>query len=332
MPVLSAFTPCGALACSSAPSHIETFYKLLPTLWGSEIDFSIGTPYDEPKLYAVARMLGLMLYELEHAGNQAYPARVTDLLPLLELDFGIIPGATDTATMRRAVLAAAELLPRGEVASNVTNALRALLGSAFLSYVPGPDAASVSVGNLPSHAGFADVRVPMRLLQLVDAVPTPGAVVFVAYKNFDTTIATPELLMPGDIAIVDAGNTAVMEAVTVAQVFSTQRVNTTAGFNYFEGSFTNPHAAGAPIVVGNFPYWWSTTRLSYIVASAASATNVVLRAKVDALCAKLLRAVEQWAIVEPASTTPTGGTVGPLTVGAAMGVSPVAAINFTNSL
>lgn len=330
MPVLSAFTPCGALRCSSAPSHIQVFYRLLPTLWGSEIDFSVGTPYDEPKLYAVARMLALVLGEFEHAGNQAYPARVYDLLPLLELDFGIIPGATATTTFRRGVLAAAELLPRGEIASNVTNALRGILGSSFLSYLPSPGGTIVT-GNMPAHAGFADVRVPVRALQLVDAVPNPGTV-WVAYQNLDVSIPTPELLGVGDTVIVDAGNTAVQEPMTVLATSTTQQTQTTAGFNYFQAAFTKAHGPGASVVSGNFPYWWGSPRTSYVVVSQAAATNRMLRGAVDALCAKMFRSVETWSQVYPVSTTSTGGTIGPLTVGAPMGTQSVAAVTYVNSL
>lgn len=329
MPVLSAFTPCGQLACSSAKSHVQQFYELLPTLWGSELDFSIGTPYDEPKLYAVARMLALALAELEHAGNQAYPVRSFDLLPLLEMDFGLVPGSSDTVQTRQAALAAAELLPRGEIASNVTNALRAILGAAFFAYVPGPGA-GLQINPLTA-ANWQDVRVAPRLLKLLDPVVQVGSW-GVGYANFDSTIVTTETLFPGDKLMVGAGNTATMELVTVTATGVGPTTTTIGSGNWFIASFTKPHGVGDPVLAGNFPYWWCTKRTSCVVASTTAAQSQTLRRLVSVLMSKIARAVEMFSIVQPTSTTSTGGTIGPLTVGSPMGVQTVGAVNYLNSM
>lgn len=328
MPVPSAFTPCGALRCSSAPSHIETFYKMLPTMWGSELDFSVGTEYNEPHLYAAARMLALALGELEHAGNQAYPARCYDLLPLLELDFGLIPGPRDSVTTRQAALAAAELFPRGEIASNVTNSLRAIFGSAFLAYVPAPGSSSNNI----SAGLYTDVRVAPRLVQLTDPVVKAGSA-WVGYQNFDLTIATPIALFPGDRVMVGAGNTATQEIVTVADVSTSAQAGAFAGApGYFSATFARPHAVGDAVRAGNWPYWWAMTRTSLVVVSAAAAAGAAERAQASALLATIARGVEQFFIVAAATTTSTGGTVGPLEVGGPMGAATVGSISFTNSL
>jgi hypothetical protein len=329
MPVLSAFTPCGALACSSVPSRIEQFYRQLPTLWGSELDFTPGVAtYDEAKLYAVARMLGLALGELEHAGNQAYPLRAYDLLPLLELDLLLTPGPLDTVQARQSAVAAAELLPRGEIASNVTNALRTLLGAPnFFAYVraPGGNYTTVNIGN------FADVRVQPRLVQLVDPTVASGTV-WVGYRNWDASVVTPVLLNPGDRVVVDAGNSATGETVTVIAVSGSTQMNTMPGSNYFQAAFAHAHGVGAPALAGNYPLYWGTGRLSLVVVSAATANSGAVRVQANALMARLTRAVEQFAIVQPSSTTLTGGTVGPFAVGLPMGISTVGTINYTNSM
>lgn len=158
MPRFSAFTPMGALKLSSAPSHVEEFYRLLPSLWGSQIDFSEVGSYVEEKLYAVARMCSLMLGELEHAGNQANPLKAFDLLPLLELDFLISPGPTDTVPTRQKNVAAAYLLARGASASNVVALVRAAVGAAFLAYIPNPNGATAVVAGAANN-GSGAIRI-----------------------------------------------------------------------------------------------------------------------------------------------------------------------------
>jgi hypothetical protein len=331
MPRLSAFTPFGQWKFSGSPSHVEELYGLLKTLWGPAIDFTQGTPYDEPYLYSVARILALALKELEHAGNQAYPNRAYDLIPLLEADFVLVPGPKDGVSARQAAIAAAMLLPRGETAANVVNASRALVGASFLSYVPGPPNAGGDFGFAQSL--FTDVRVPPRYLQLVDPWVN-GTSSWVGYQNLDATIATPITLNPGDQVLVDAGNSAQMERVTVAATAgpSNPPPMTTPGVNYFEAIFTKAHGVGATVVAGNHPVWSTITRQSYLVVTVATSTNASLRGKLNALMTKIARAVETFYVVQPTSTTATGGTIGPLTVDAPMGAVTIGATNYTNSM
>lgn len=212
---------------SSLPSHAQELYDALIQLYGgtgpgAPFDFTPGSSYAEAKVYAWAMGLARDLYEFERAGNQAYPTRAYDLLPLLELDFGITPGPKDSIPTRAATVAAAMLLPNGAVASNIVNGLRAILGSGFYAYIPAPGGQSsfgptsnLTNKNLGSYSGnFVDVRIPARLLQLVDPVTTQG-LTWCAYKNWDTTLA-PQLLLPGDVVIVSGENTALLEKVTVA--------------------------------------------------------------------------------------------------------------------
>jgi len=145
-----------------------------------------------------------------------------------------------------------------------------------------------------------------------------------------------QFLVPGDSIVVDPGNSAQMEKVTVAGVSTSSpaglSVQATPGFAYVLANWTKSHDAGAPMTTGNHPYWWSTQRLDYVVIPVAMATDPPTRKKVDALMGKLLRGVDSWAILAPTSTTPTGGTVGPLVVGAPMGASPIAQYSYLNAI
>ncbi len=180
MPQPSAFTWPGAFDFSSNKTHIQVFYELLPSLWGSEIDFTEVGSDDELQLYATAVVLGSALYESEKAGNQANPLAVYDLLPLLEQDYGLTPGPTDNIRTRQNALAAAMALPLGAIPSNIVNTVKRLAGAGnFLGYVPSPTAPAPSIYPAAPGAGpgqFLDVRVPPRFVQLVDPVVTAGAV------------------------------------------------------------------------------------------------------------------------------------------------------------
>jgi hypothetical protein len=407
MPVLSAFTPCGMLEMSSAPSHAETWYNELQTLYGHDVDFTLGT-YQEAKLYAWAMGLGSVQYELEHGGNQAYPDRVFDLIPLLESDFGLKPGPNDTAATRRVALGIAMALTLGGIPSNLVNTLKTLLGPGnFLSYFTGngsggqtvfPVAGWPSTG--PNVPQFTDVRIPMRTLQLVDPVVATGSPVWCAYKNLDPTTGALQLYA-GDSIVVQGENTSLEEVVIVSAVATsppagsqassatlpagtqTWAANTTyakgqyvtplantngwyfvaqnagssgatepnpwpsqvgltvtdgnivwqaVGASFvFQATFQKAHDIGASITTGTFPYWWSTQKQFVFVISAALATDPETRRKMNVILEKMVSGTAQWAIVQPASTTSTGGVVGPLTVGSAIGTQTIAAINFTNS-
>lgn len=472
MPQLSAFTPCGALECSGAPSLIEQFYELLPSLWGSQLDFSVVGSYNEEKLYAVACMCALMLGELQHAGNQANPLTAYDLLPLLELDWLIAPGQNDTVPIRQKTVAAAMRLARGARASNIVAIVRAIAGAAFLAYVPNPNGAQAIVTSITNNGSgairvfatnsfntgdeivlsgiqgtteannvwtvtaptptqfdlflstfthpyvsggiatrlptifpsiiqntpgqFTDVSQPAKMLRLVDpvagvigtpewcayqaldvsSVPTlawsansqfsslqlvvptlpnssgffyqcttagksdateptwptvPGATVADGTSVWTCISNTAPALVAGERVVVDAGNTSQMETVTVTAVANTAPSGTTPGYLYFRAIFNKSHDINAPMTTGSIPYWWSTQRLNLFVLSAAAATDATMRAKLDALLAKVLRGVSTWAIVQPSSTTLTGGTVGPLSAGMAMGTVPIGQFSYQNS-
>jgi hypothetical protein len=400
----SCFTPMGHLRMSGAKSRVEQWYELLPRLWGTQLDFSQKGSYNEETLYARARMLALMGAELEHSQNQGNPEAVYELLPLKELDYELVPGAADSVDTRRAALAAAMSVSRGASAPNVVNTLKTLFGATFLAYVPNP-AGTPTVQPTNPGAGpgaFKDVRVPPKVVRLVDPVASPSSPLnlvtqWVAYQALDPSslptitwqagatyavgqqvlpatsngffyacsvagaagssepvwLTTPgstvqdgsitwtcaasiaPLLAVGDVLVIDGGNTSQMETVTVARVSTTLPTTTpgcTPGYLYFAAHFTRSHDIGAPATTGDFPYWWSTQRLAYVVLAAASAVDPPTRARVMAQLAKLSRAVDQFAVVEPATKTSSGGTVGPCYVAGPMGAAPLGTFSFTNSV
>ncbi len=406
MPQLSAFTPCGALALSSAPSYVEKFYRQLALLLSANaytndqaFDLTPGG-YLEAWVYATARGLARHVLMLERAGNQVDPSKCLELLPLLEMDYQLVPGPKDSWLTRQQALAAAMLLPSGGTTQTIIAGLQALLGSDFVAYVPAPSTTVYpsNPGNGPGQ--FLDVRAPLRFLQLVDPVVQTGSQ-WCAYEALDTsavpsrswtagatfsvgqnvtptkqnangyyflcvtagTAGTVEptwpsqlgatvtdgtvtwrcaatiapLLKAGDTIVVDAGNTSQMEKLTVTAVSATTQTQCTPGYPCFQASFGKSHDVGAPIVAGNFPYWWSTQRHALVVVGAAAASDPVKRAKVDGYMRKIARGVSTWAVV--ADEQPTGAAtismalgqsqLGPFAPSAPMGAAPVGTFAFT---
>lgn len=145
-------------------------------------------------------------------------------------------------------------------------------------------------------------------------------------------------LAPGDEVVVDAGNTSQMETVTVLAVANALPFTfdcTPGQANlFFQATFERSHDVDASMTTGQVPYWWSTQRLNLIVLAPSSARDPATRGKVDRLMSKILRAGDRWAIVGsniPGRGLQTGGTIGPLSAGMAMGTSPIGLIPYTNS-
>jgi len=168
-----------------------------------------------------------------------------------------------------------------------------------------------------------------------------GATVVDGSVTWTCTAHIADALVKNDVAVFDPGNTAQMEKVTIVAVANTPPFlstltqfspNTTRGYLYAQASFNRAHDVGAAITTGHAPYWWSTQRLSYAVLQAAAAVDPTTRTKTATLVNKLNRVVDQLAIVQPTSTTPTGGTLGPLQVGSPMGAVPVGSLSYSNSV
>jgi hypothetical protein len=207
---------------SGQASRAQQIYEQMILLYGPSFDGTVGT-HHEAKVYATARLLATALSDVERAGNQVYPLRASDLLPLLELDFMLTPGAKDDVTTRRRALAAAELLCFGASYSNVVAGLRAILGTDFYAYVlADPSGAHGWVpqnfpGIVGSGAQFKDARVPARLYQIIDPVVQTGSASWCAYTMLDPTLATTPLAV-GDTLLVQGETGALTETVTVTAV------------------------------------------------------------------------------------------------------------------
>jgi hypothetical protein len=316
MPLFSCFTKFGnGFAFSSAPSHGERIFRnMLSNIGVESLSTEEGTRM-RAFCYASAMQAARVRYTLEHAGYQLDPLKVTEMLPLREDEYGIVPGPHDSIDDRRATLAARLLAPLGADFNNIKNALITLLGDDFVQYIPTAYADSI---RFPTNAGdqpmnLVTPRQP-NLVTLTNTISTGlGAPQWVFYEPFELPSvpdaeAQPTAIYVGETLIVNPGHNALHETVTVTGVREL-----TPGFPEFEATFNNPHDAGTIASNMPYPYWVSTKRANLIVLEASAAADAETRRKVNELLARMLRTVSIWYIVQEDPLAP--GTTGTFRVG-----------------
>lgn len=331
MPLLSAFTPCGALVLSSKPSRVEQYYRAIISAFGGDdpvmptYDFTPGT-HMEAKAYAWARGLSRMLYLLDRAGNQTNALKCVELLPLLEQDYLLIPSPKDIVLTRQQKLFLRMSYQRGALLSNIVHAMRLLVGQDFLAYIPAYSLEQIVEPASPEtsiavHA-VQNLAIPPKFCVLQDPVCFTGSPIWVQYGNLDPTAGEVDLVK-GDVVMVQPDNSLLGERVLVDAVAGT------GSGRAFEGVFQNPHDIGAAVTTSNWPVQWSTARMQLLVVAATSSADRDSRRQLDEEMGRRSRGISQWAVVQP--TTPDALTTGPTTLPWPLGLVPVGQFPFTRS-
>lgn len=323
MPLLSCFTPLGQLELSSQPSLFQRVYESIVANLGGQYDLTSGS-HNEATVYARARAIARGMQAQRRAGNNAYPLKCLELLPLQEEGYGLVPGETDSILTRQQALAARMLLSRGATRENIETQLRAILGDAFLAYrtltmaevTAWPTDPSLGPGNFTR----IDTSAVPKYVRFLDPVVALGAPLLVHYAPMQPNDAAA-ILTPGDTLVVQLENLGLAERVTVGAV----GIDATGRF--FTATFTKSHDVAASGIVGDVPVWCSTARFALIVATAAAAQNAELHRRVDDLMVRVTTGFAQWALVQP--TTPGASTIGPFTLNVSpLGAATVAQLSF----
>ncbi len=305
MPRFSMFTPFGALAFSSQPSRVENIYRATVANLGSSYDTTPGTNV-EASVYASSRELARARYVLDRAVNNADPLKATEMLPVLEAEYGLTPGPTDILPARRRALAARKLLPKGATYANITNSLATLLGSGFLAYRV---TQAVEAANYPSAGGaspgnFARVGTQLKVVRLSTAISMGlGSPQTVAYTPFAITSGQVTLTV-GDVLVVDPAIPGITERVTV----------TASSATTITATFAKPHDAQTLATTQLYPYWTSSQRHAMVVVTPAVAFDGDKRRQIHELMARIARGVSTWDIVPSVDATHTA----PFTIGDAV--------------
>lgn len=159
----------------------------------------------------------------------------------------------------------------------------------------------------------------------------PGSTVNDAAAVWTCSATTSPLLSVGQTVTVQGENGSSLEQVTVLAVSPTPQGYASSG-PCFLAAFQKTHDAGATVVTGPFPYWWSTSRTLVVVLTAAAAADREKRRQVDEFLRKSAKGFDQWAICAAVTTTETGGTIGGVSAGQPMGTETLGtSLSFTNT-
>lgn len=298
MPHYSAFTRYGHLRFSSKASPGELIYRALLNAQGGNYATEIGSR-SEARTYALAMMLARVVGHTTRAANQMDPRRVTDLLPVQEAIYGIVPGLNDSIFDREAALIAKRVLPQGARYTAVTAALTAAIGADFLYYYvtkradistyPASPGAATGPGNwVAPDSGIEVVR-------LTSAVSLLGAPVTAHYAALDP--GGVSRISKGDAVVMSANNIGLAERVIVAD----------ASASAFTATFTKAHDVGDICTTALYPYWVSNQQHVLVVVTPAAALDPEKRRKVNDVMKQIMRTWVQWDIVPSADGLVTAG-------------------------
>lgn len=277
---------------SGKPPVGQVIYETLRDNMGSTYDRSFDGR-QQARLYAQAMCLSASRYETERAGNNQNPLTADELLPALERDYQVVPAFGASKSARRRVLAARRLTTRGPRREAVEDALRTLLGSAFIAYETTDIADAVTFPSSPGDVGvFARAGAQKKLFQLGAPVSRTGIVVSVPFTPLGGTDAP----LVGETYCIDPDTRhPSIEQITIASV---------AGGS-FSATFLKPHTAGA-LAVRPHPIWISSKRYNRVVVTFAAATDPETRRKINEQMKRQLRGVSRWCIVHSLGTLMPG--------------------------
>lgn len=294
----SAFAPFGLLRFSGADSQAKLIYNELvagvtdPRRGYSPLDLSVGT-HQEAKYYAWSIVLGKAALTVERAYAQGDPMRAVEGLPDLEEQFEIVPDPAATIPQRQANLTAARQATGGASFHNVVAAMRALLGSNFVAYVPKTGTAahpSTPSTSIRINCQRVDTIIPKHFVLQSPIAPVNAATArWVRFTDLDAN--NPSVpLQAGDVVMVQSENSVVREKVTVQAAIAntgpfTGTVSARGGGVVLTGNgtrFTSELSPGQPFYLvddaGNGTWYFvsgirSDVGLSITTAFGNNATN-----------------------------------------------------------
>jgi len=295
MPLLSAFTPCGHLKCSARPALGQRIYESMRDSQGS----AYSTEWDsveQARLYADAMCLAGAQIQMENAANNNVMLLATDLLPQLEKDYQLRPGATATLHDRRMALLAARELVRGNARYVINATLIEHLGDAYLGLAwAAKDDGYDPINDYTWPAGAAGAnwrtpKVPWCVYRTVGRIYSHGLQWVTATRLFGDS---PPAV--GDTMVVEAGAKGLQELVTIADVTSTA----------LRATFTRAHPEGALCTTGYFPFWFSAWHHLYVVVTAATLNDAAKLNWLQWYLSRAAKGVATWTICTPDTTVTT---------------------------
>jgi hypothetical protein len=307
----SAFSPLGQLRFSAKAPSGAGIYRAIVAAQSGAFDMSPGTEGDA-EAYATAMALARARTALDRGAAQHDPTMAIEMLPVLERDYGVIPGEGDSIRERQRALAARIAISGGPREESIENGLRTLLGADFIAYRVQTVAEAGTWPADPSAGPgiFGRDEIAAKLFRITSTIVTTGMPVAFSYAPIDTDDGTR--LAPGDVVCVQPDNRPQAEKVAVESV---ENLTATA-------TFAKAHGGGDILTTGPIPLWSSTKRYAIVVVSDAAVASRETRRKIDDFMGRVSRGVTTWSVFKRSSTT----TLGPFVAGDAAGTKPITTI------
>jgi hypothetical protein len=308
-----ALAPFGLLAFGDVPSPAEPVYRTMRASIARAFASDEGT-HAEASIYARSLALGAVRATMRHGFEQRRPMRAVEMLATLEALFGVAPTRSQSDDSRRRVVASRKRIYRGSRPESLENALRALLGDAFIALHTPAAATLATFPASPADAGAWDAPSSKpRFFRLTSSVSLVGTPATFRYENL---LGDGELIAAGDRLCCEPDNNVLVEAVTIAA--------SSDGELEASATFQRPHAAGA-VLRTHAPYWITNKRHITVIVNAAVAADPAVRGQVDALMTRLVRASTTWSVAAASGAA----TAGPFKVGESpIGTVPIGTITF----
>ncbi len=307
MPRISAFSRFGNFAFSSAKPRAQVIYESMVANWGDAFDFTKGNTM-EAIVYAKAMARGSAAETVRRADNQKFPRKATDVIPELELDYGVVPPHGATMHQRRVALEEAKLYNYGAAAPNVEAALASAMGDDYRALLTFSVA---EAGAAPaSAASFVRPETPIRLFQNLSPIAFTGVPVTFSYVALDGSTD----LSTGDEVVFQPEVLGHEETVTITAVPAAGQATAT---------FTKAHDVDCFVRCGPWANRSYLTRLLLVVLEYSASLDAIKRAAVDKIMAAHTTGVTDWRIVAEDPLNP--GFTLPLTVSGPIGISTIGA-------
>ncbi len=286
---LSRFAPLGLLRLTSKPPVAKAIFHSMNAELGEQFSVAEGTYY-YTKHFATALAIARVKRRLQQAASQGLPRHVTRMLPVKELEKGIIPGPNDTLAERRRVLAAYTLIADGGAQTDIEQALRLLLGDDFIAYRTCLLEEVVPLVEAGAYA-FKAPSTQRKVIQLQSSViaPTQTVPYSVVSSTIDPIAGGVIDLVEGETVMLAPGRLGCTEVVTVDGVLDAPK--------RFTATFTKTHDNGTIGITHPAPVDATTKRHSLVVVTPECASNPEKRRKVNAILPLIVRSVSTWDIV-----------------------------------
>lgn len=307
----SGWAPYGLLKYKGGEYTAKVLHGAMIRLFGGheEGGFSgeVGS-FADAFSFATAHVLALADAFVQRVWRQRFARTVYENLAAEEEEHGIQPGPGATILGRRRVLAARKRIPEGSRRAALEEALRTLLGDAYVGvHITRPDEVvrwPTNLGDSPQN--LQEATVERKLIRIVDTISIGlGAPQTVTYEGVLPETLTEHSLDVGDTLLVEPEILGRAEVVTVTAIGMADEAFT------FTATFDEAHEPSCLATTAPMPVWTSSQCEILVVVTQAAVVTIETRRQIHELLERILTAVTTWGIAQESAEG--SGTAGPFT-------------------